>query len=134
MPSSPKAPAMERITVTIQPLRHETRMLVMAGRHEIMRAILGPITASHPRAAATLLEGLALWHQQPLSVVLCADDQVSLSATQMYDDLGFGVKTVHYEVEVACRDPQRRPRRGRRIAGFGNFGDLRQLCIEGVAS
>jgi transposase len=27
----------------------------------------------HRRAAATLLEGLSLWHQQPLSVVLCAD-------------------------------------------------------------
>jgi hypothetical protein len=49
----------------------------------------------------------------------------------MYDDLGFGVKTVHYEVEVALRDPHRR---GRRIAGFGNFGDLRQLCLEGVRS
>ena len=120
---------MERITVTMQPLAHETRVLVMAGRDEVMRAILGPTRASHPRAAATLLEGLSLWHQQALSVVLCADASASLSATRMLDELGFGVKTVHYDVEVAFRAP---PRRGRRLQGFGNFGELRQLCLEGV--
>jgi hypothetical protein len=103
----------------------------MAGRDEVMRAILGPTTQSHPRAAATLLEGLALWHQQALSVVLCVDASASSSASRMYDDLGFGVKTVHYDVEVAF---PAHPRRGRRIQGFGNFGDLRQLCLEGVTS
>lgn len=122
---------MERITVTMQPLPRETRLLVMAGRDEVLRAILGPATASHPRAAATLLDGLSLWHQQALSVVLCADGPDSSSATRMFDDLGFGVKTVHYDVEVAF---PAHPRRGRRIHGFGNFGDLRQLCLEGVAS
>lgn len=122
---------MERITVTMQPLPRETRLLVMAGRDEMLRAILGPATASHPRAAATLLEGLSLWHQQALSVVLCADGPDSSSALRMFDDLGFGVKTVHYDVEVAF---PAHPRRGRRIHGFGNFGDLRQLCLEGVAS
>lgn len=131
MPSPWKAPTMERLTVTMQPLARETRLLVMAGRDELMRAILGPTTASHPRAAATLLEGLSLWHQQAVSVVLCADDEASFSATRMFDDLGFGVKTVHYNVEVALRG---HPRRGRRIHGFGNFGELRQLCLGGVAS
>jgi hypothetical protein len=121
---------MERITVTMQPLPRETRLLVMAGRHEVMRAILGPATATHPRAAATLLEGLSLWHQRPVSVVLYADDEVSSSATRMLDELGYGARTVHYEVEVAFRGERRR---GRRIQGFGNFGDLRQLCLEGVA-
>ena len=120
---------MERITVTMQPLLRETRLLVMAGRDEVMRAILGPATASHPRAAATLLEGLSLWHQQAVSVVLCVDVEASSSATRMLDDLGFGVKTVHHDVDVALRA---RPRRGRRIQGFGNFDDLRRLCLEGV--
>ena len=129
MTSPQKAPTMERITVTMQPLPRETRILVMAGRDEMMRAILGPATASHSRAAATLLEGLALWHQQALSVVLCADDEASSSATRMFDDLGIGERTVHYDVEIAFRGP---PGRGRRIHGFGKFGDLRQLCLEGV--
>src|SRR5271154_2616803 len=129
MPSSRKARTMERLIVTMQPLPHETRLLVMEGRDERMRAILGPTTSSHPRAAATLLEGLSLWHQQALSVVLCADVGASSSATQMLDRLGFGTRTVHYDVDVAFLD--HRPR-GRRIQGFGNFGDLRQLCLTGV--
>jgi hypothetical protein len=121
----------KRITVTMQPLPQETRLLVMSGRDELMRAILGPTTASHPRAAATLLEGLSLWHQQALSVVLCADAEVCSSATRMLDQLGFGTRTVHYDVEVAFLA---HPRRGRRLQGFGNFTDLRQLCLEGVTS
>jgi hypothetical protein len=120
---------MDRITVTMQPLAHETRLLAMAGRDELMRAVLGPTTSSHPRAAATLLEGLSLWHQQALSVVLCADVEASSSATQMLDRLGFGMPAVHYEVEVAFLA---RRRQGRRLPGFGNFGDLRQLCLTGV--
>ena len=120
---------MERMIVTMQPLPHETRLLVMHGRHERMRAILGPTTASHPRAAATLLEGLSLWHQQALSVVLCADVEACSSATRMLDGLGFGAKSVHYDVEVALRAHRGR---GRRIRGLGNFADLRQLCLEGV--
>jgi len=120
---------MERLVVTMDPLPQETRLLVMAGRDELMRAVLGPTTASHPRAAATLMEGLALWHQQAISVVLCADVEVCSSATRMLDALGFGERTVHYEVEVALRDLRRR---GRRIRGLGNFRDLRQLCLTGV--
>jgi hypothetical protein len=131
MPWPRKARIMERITVTMQPLADQTRLLVMAGKDEVMRAILGPTTASHPRAAATFLEGLALWHQQALSVVLCADVEVCSSATRMLDQLGFGTRAVHYDVEVALLA---HPRRGRRIQGFGNFADLRQLCLEGVTS
>jgi len=117
--------------VTMQPLRGETRLLAMAGRDEVMRAILGPTTARHPRAAATLMEALALSHRQALSVVLCADVEACSSATQRIDDLGFGTKSVHYDVEVAFRAHQRRGPRGH---GLGNFGDLRQLRLEEVTS
>ncbi len=95
-----------------------------------MRAILGPTTEARRRAAGTPLEGrLPLWHRRTLSVVLCADAEASSSATQRLDELGFGTRTAHYAVEVAYRA---HPRRGRRIQGFGNFGDLRQRCLEGV--
>lgn len=123
---------MERISVTMEPLAHETRLLVMTRRHELLRAILGPATSSHPRAAATLLEGLSLWHQQALSVVVCVGDAGTSAATRatgVLDDLLLGQRSVHYDVEVALRG---RPRRGRRIPGFGDFADLRQLCLEGV--
>jgi len=62
-----------------------------------MRAILGPTTASHPRAAATLLELLALWHQQALSVVLRADLDACSSATRLIDDLGFASRLARNE-------------------------------------
>ena len=120
---------MERLVVTMQPLPHETHVLAMLGKDEVMRAILGPTTRSHPRAAPTLMEALALWHQRALSVVLCADVEACSSATRMLDDLGFGERTIHYDVEVALRAHRRR---GRRIHGLGHFADLRQLCLEGV--
>ena len=121
---------MERLTVTMQPMPSETRLLVMAGRHEAMRALLGPATSSHPRAAATLLEGISLWYQQALSVVLYADAEPSSSATQLFDNLGIGERTVHYNVDVALRAWTGQ---GRRIPGFGKFSDLRKLCLEGVS-
>lgn len=119
----------------MDPRPTETRVLMMEGRDERLRAILGPASSAHPRAAETLLEGLALWHQHALSVVLCADvDAIeSTSVSRLEDALGFGVRNVHFNVEVALRG-SRVDRRPRRLASLGRFGDLRQLCLEGVES
>ena len=78
----------------------------------------------HHTAAPTLLEGLSLWLQLPLSVVLCAGEEASSSALNLYDDFGFGAATAHYQVEVV--DPSRRRR------GLGSFRDLRQLDLRGA--
>jgi hypothetical protein len=67
------------------------------------------------------LEGLSLWLQRPLSVVLCADAEERSSALGLCDVFGIGHETQHYEVEV--HDP-----RCRRI-GLGSFRDLRQLSL-----
>jgi hypothetical protein len=122
---------MNRWTVTLEPRPDETRVLMMEGRDERMRAVLGPSSLAHPRAAQTLLEGLALWHQSPLCVVLCADAGGSTSALRLEDALGFGVRNLHFEVEVALRAGG--GRRPRRLPGLGSFGDLRRLCLEGVS-
>ena len=106
---------------------------MMEGTDDVTRAILGPVTASPPRVALTPLQRLSLRHQQALSVVLCADAEASSSATRKFDAVEFGVKTVYDDVEVALRaHPQ--ARRGRQILGLGEFGELRELCFEGVAS
>jgi hypothetical protein len=118
----------DRLTVTMDPSPRATRLLVMEGRDERLRALLGPAEETHPRAAATLLEGLALWHQRPLAVALCVDEKESSSAIHLYDGLGTGVRNVHFEVAVVPRGR----RGGHRIAGLGRFGDLRQLSLEGV--
>ena len=120
---------MERLVETMQPLRQETRVLAMAGEDEVLRAVLGPAVASHPRAAPTLVDALSLWHQQASSVVLCADVEACLSARRRIDDFGLGVRTIHDDVEGALRAHRRR---GRRLHGLGHFADLRRLSLEGV--
>lgn len=120
-----KTTIMNQITVTLAPEPTRVRMLVTGPEGEMMRAVLGPVPAMHRRAAATLLEGLSLWHQQPLSVVLYADAPDAGCAMGLFDGLGFGERTLHYQVGIAVRDGRRR----RRLGGLGNFSDLRQLAL-----
>ncbi len=117
------------ILVTIAPEPERVRMLVTTAERDLLKAVLGPARGCHPRAAATLLEGLALWHQRPLSVVLCVDEQAHSPALELCDALGFGQRTLHYEVGVAYHP---RARRRRCLGGLGDFRDLRQLTLPGV--
>lgn len=118
-----------RITVTIQPTQEATRILVTQGEDEVLKARLYPAWRVHRWAAPTLLEGLSLWFQQPLHVVLSADSEAISSGLQLSDGFGFGARTVHYDVEVV---EARRRRRGKRLGGVGDFRELRQLCLRGV--
>jgi hypothetical protein len=119
---------MNSLVMTIAPESGQTRLLMLNGQTEVMKAVLGPASLSHPRAAATLLEGLSLWHQSPLSVVLFVDEQASSFDLSLCDGLGFGHRTLHYDVAVAMRESRRR--RGR-LAGLGDFRELRRVCLEG---
>jgi hypothetical protein len=116
---------MDTITLTIAPTRNQTRILMTCGPHETLRAILSPATLTHPRAAVTLLEGLSLWYQRPLSVVLCVDDESNSSALGLCDALGFGQRSLHYEVGIAVMD--RIPKRDR-IGGLGDFRALQRIA------
>jgi hypothetical protein len=118
------------ITVTIAPEPDRVRILATTPTHDLMKAVLGPTRHMHPRAAATLLEGLALWHQQPLSVVLSADGLDDGSALGLCDALGYG-RSLHYEVGLAFPHAGGRRRR-RELRGLGDFRDLRQLSLAGV--
>ncbi len=110
----------------LKPTRETTRLCMMVGQDEVLRAALpAPMIDRHVRSAAPiLLEGLALWLRRPLSVVLCADDGDISSALGLSDGFGFGYRTVHYDVEVM--NPAQRVRR------LGSFGDLRQLSLRGM--
>ncbi len=119
---------MDKITVMIAPESDRVRILARAGTADVLKAVLGPARAAHPRAAATLLEGLSLWHQQALSVVLLADDSSDGSALCLCDGLGFGQRSVHYAVGLAVREERGRRRRGM-LRGLGDFRDLRQLTL-----
>ncbi len=108
----------------MKPTPSATRLYATFAENEILRAALPPPATIHARAAPTLLEGLALWYQRPLCVVVCADDLDVSSALGLCDGFGFGQSTAHYDVEVV--DPSRRRR------GLGSFRDLRQLDLRGV--
>jgi len=105
-----------------KPSSEVTRLYLTCGERELLRAVLPPPGAQHPTAAPILLEGLSLWLQRPLSVVLYADAEETSSALGLCDGFGFGRETPHYEVEVVDR---------RRRHGLGSFRDLRQLSLRG---
>jgi hypothetical protein len=121
--------------VTIAPQIDRTRLLVVENRKEVLKAVLGPPCQVHPRAASTLLEGLSLWYQTPLSVVLSADEQGISSKLHLCDGFGFGNKSLYYEVGVAFESRCRRRRKApsREVRGLGSFADLRHLWFEGVS-
>lgn len=115
---------MERIHVVLSPEATQVRLLARADGQDLMKALLGPAANAHPRAASTLLEGLALWQQRPLGVVVCVDGRSDGHALGLYDALGLGRRTLHYEVGVAYHQTRRR-----RLAGVGDFRDLRRLAV-----
>jgi hypothetical protein len=115
---------MNRPMITLKPNSLATRVLLVDGYSTGLKAVLPPPSQAHPRAAATLLEGLALWYQRPLFAVLCADEQGYSSALGLCDGFGFGDRTVHYEVDVVDHTRRRRP--------LGDFRDLRALVRRGA--
>jgi hypothetical protein len=63
---------MNRYVLTIMPTPAWTRLLLTEGPDELLRATLPtPVLIRHTRAARALLEGLSLWLDSRLHVVLC---------------------------------------------------------------
>jgi hypothetical protein len=61
-------------TSSLRVTRSEVTLLIEdEERGDLLKARL-PHAPRHPRALLTLLEGAALWHGQPMRVVLSADD------------------------------------------------------------
>jgi hypothetical protein len=114
-----------RITVRILPSPVLTRVLVTEGCDELMKARLPGPSHLHPRAMVTLLEAIALSHQQRVRVVLSADSEAISCGLGLTDGFGFGVSTLHFEVEVLPDAAQRR--RARRLSGMGDFRAVRRL-------
>ena len=109
-----------------------TRLLVTQGDKDIGKVLLPPAPSAHPRAAATLLEGLSLFLGERLRVVLCVDERSTSSCELgLLDGLGYGERSLFYEVGVAARlsHAQRRASRGLRLCG-NDFRDLRRLTGE----
>lgn len=103
-------------------------MLVTEGPDELLRAILPSSSQlQYERATITFLESLALWLNAKLHVVLSVDTKAAGCCLGLTDELGVGVRSLFFDVEVRDRRARRRP--GRRIRGVGDFTDLRQLRL-----
>lgn len=117
-----------KYTVAMVPSATRTRVLLSHGTDELLRAILPPPSAvRHAQAALTFLQGLSLWLDDKVHVVLSVDEREAGSCFGLTDELGLGMRSVYFDVEV--RDRRVRRRRGQRIRGVGDFADLRQLLL-----
>ena len=111
----------------IAPSTAQTRLLMMHGGREVLRARLPSPLFAHPRAATSLLEALSLWYQRRLSVVLCASEEVGSSRALGLPEEAFDLPAanIYYEVGVTSLRPQRR----QRLGGPGDFRDLLRISL-----
>jgi hypothetical protein len=119
------------VRLSAEPTR--TRVLITQGPMDIGKLMLPPPSSAHPRAMATLLEGLSLFAGERLSVALCVGERSdSSSSLGLLDALGFGERSPFYEIGVAARDrmaERRQSRRATHLRGH-SFEDLRQISWE----
>lgn len=117
-----------KYTVIMIPSATRTRVLLSHGPDELLRTLLPPPSqVRHERAAITFLEGLSLWFDAKLHVVLSVDAREAGFCLGLTDEMGLGIRSVYFDVEVLDRGARRR--RGQRIRGIGDFADLRQLYL-----
>lgn len=122
---------MERLTMVMMPQGERTRVLAMRGTKEVLRAELGPAAQVHRLAAPLLLEGLSLWEQMPVSVVLCVDERGGSSPlirSLCADGYRLGDSTLCYQVQVVVGGRGA----GQPLGGVGEFRSLRRLCLGGA--
>jgi hypothetical protein len=119
------------VRLSAEPTR--TRLLMTQGPRDIGKVILPRAPSAHPRAASTLLEGLSLFLGERLSVVLCVDERSTSSELALLDGLGYGERSIFYEVGVAARMSRADHRAARAVRLPGSdFRDLRRLTLEGM--
>jgi hypothetical protein len=96
---------MQEVLLKIIAQRASTRLEIGERRKPVLKAVLPSVTIADRHAARTLLQGLALWYQSRVCVVLCVDEQQSCSETlQLYEDIGGVEQTLYYEVVVVPRE------------------------------
>lgn len=121
-------------TVVPIPTTTWTRALVSHGPDELLRVSLpAPWEVRHEQATIMFLEGLLLWLDIQIRVVLSVDVRAAPCCLGLTDEMGRSMGSVFCEVEV--RDHEDRGHRDRRDAaarGTCDFTDLRQLSMAGL--
>ena len=122
---------MHKYIVTISTKSNKTRLLLTEGPDELLRAKLPPPSCVYYEdAVRSFLQGLSMWLDHRLLVVLSVDARDASCCLGLTDNLGFGERHVFFDVEVKMHESKRR--RGARIRGMGDFSDMRQLLFLGT--
>lgn len=108
----------------VEPTPTAVRLLVEDPEgNEVLKARL-PTRPDHPRALLTMLEGLALWGNQPLTAAICvapSADPRSVEALFGGDLMPADSALVRFEVFAPAR-------RRRTLPGVGDFRQLRLVA------
>jgi hypothetical protein len=117
---------MSLLQVRLLPKGREVLILGLGWDEETVLKARLPALPEHPRAAITVLEGLALWAgaRLPVAVGVAARSSGSIEAL-----LPQGAAWCSPLVELHPVDLPRAPRR--RLDGVGDFRELRQLRLPG---
>ena len=99
---------MSEFTVSLTPSPTATQVRLLRGRDVLLAAV------RHNRAASVLLEALSLWLDARLRVVLSVDAKDASFCLDLTDELGHGVHSVYYEVDVVTGHSRSRADRPRR--------------------
>ncbi len=118
---------MQTLWMGVCPSPELTRVLVHDGPLAILKARL-PDAPQHPRALETLAEALALWYGRPLygALGVAAEDALCVSP-RWHATVESLTRTPLVSIDLVVGRP--RPPRGGRLAGLGDFADVRQLRL-----
>lgn len=100
--------------------RGQMMLLVTSETGDVLKARL-PLSPQHPRALLTLLEGLALWRGEPLSVAISATESSDWVGSGLFGDDFFPAESQlvrFHAAHLGCRV--------RRLRGVADFRSLRR--------
>jgi hypothetical protein len=111
---------MSSIRATVTASSCTTRLLVQDSLGDVLLARLGSVEHAHRYALRMLLEAVALWEQQPMDVVLCADDSCDWHRAGLFEAIGVARENALLKIKVVPSE-LRLLRRAGRLAGLGSF-------------
>ena len=100
-------------------------ILVQDNNSDVLKARLHA-RPSHPRALLTLLEGISLWHAQPLCVALSvADSCLPGQYSMLFGDELWPAESALVQFDIVHRAVPKR------LVGVGDFRHIRKLAQQG---
>lgn len=105
-----------------QPKQKQTYLLLSHAQNQLLKAILPRPYAS--QAIDKLAQSLSFWFKNHIHVVVSVAEREDLSAFEIHDGFGGGIRNDHYrsDIHIRAHCP-----RNQRISGYGSFRKLQRL-------